>query len=281
MVAKELHAIRPDLLIYGEPWTGGGPTHFPKGTQKKMGVAVFNDNLRNAIRGDLDGMALGFAMGGGHSKLIRDGVAGAIDDFAEHPTESINYASAHDNRTLWDKLTHTLPNSNDATRRAMHKLSLGIVLTSQGVAFLHGGSEFARTKLGNHNSYNAGDEVNKFDWPRKAAYRDVFDYTRGLVQLRREHPVFRLQTRKQVRNHLSFHDGPGPVWYQLDGSAVGDSWDTILVAYNGEGDEGLIVLPEGTWHIVVDHERAGVEKLGEVSGEIQVPPYSMMVLCRD
>ncbi len=281
LVARELHAIRPDLLIYGEPWTGGGPTHFPKGAQKKMGVAVFNDHLRNAIRGDLDGMALGFAMGGGHNKEIRDGVAGAIDDFAEHPTESINYASAHDNRTLWDKLIHTLPNGDDATRRAMHKLSLGIVLTSQGVAFLHGGSDFARTKLGNHNSYNAGDEVNKFDWPRKAAYRDVFDYTRGLIQLRREHPAFRLRTRKQVRNHLSFHDEPGPVWYELDGSAVGDSWNTILVVYNGDAEQRSIDLPEGAWNIVVNHEHAGVKKLGEASGELLLPPYSMMVLCRD
>jgi pullulanase len=280
-IQKELHGMRSDLLIYGEPWTGGGPTHFPKGAQKKMGVAVFNDHLRNSIRGDLDGVAIGFAMGGGHVKEIRDGVAGAIDDFAEHPTESINYVSAHDNRTLWDKFTHTLPGEDDATKRAMQKLSLGIVLTSQGVAFLHGGSDFARTKLGNHNSYNAGDEVNKFDWPRKAEYRDVFDYTRGLITLRREHPAFRLRTRKQVRTHLSFHDGPGPLWYQIDGSAVGDDWSTVLVAYNGAPETKQLVLPEGSWHIVVDHEHAGVEKIGEASGEIKLPPLSMMVLYRD
>lgn len=278
---KELHAMRPDLLIYGEPWTGGGPTHFPKGAQKKMRVAVFNDHLRNAIRGDLDGVGIGYAMGGGRVKEIRDGLAGGIDDFAEHPSESISYVSAHDNRTLWDKLVHTLPDADDATRRAMQKLSLGIVLTSQGVAFLHGGSDFARTKLGNHNSYNAGDEVNKFDWPRKQAYRDVFDYTRGLIQMRREHPAFRLQTRKQVREHMTFHDGPGPIWYQLNGSAVGDAWSTVLVAYNGDPEGKRFVLPEGSWNVVVDHQRAGVEKIGEASGEVLLQPFSMMVLYRD
>ncbi len=280
-IEKELHGMRPDLLIYGEPWTGGGPTHFPKGAQKKMGVAVFNDHLRNAIRGDLDGVALGYAMGGGHEKLLRNGAAGAIDDFAEHPTESINYVSAHDNRTLWDKLVHTLPDADDATKRAMHKLSLGIVLTSQGVAFLHGGSDFARTKLGNHNSYNAGDEVNRFDWPRKEAYRDVFDYTRGLIALRREHPAFRLRTRKQVRTHMTFHDEPGPIWFQLDGGAVGDAWSTILVAYNGDPEGKRFVLPAGSWNIVTNHERAGVEVLGEASGEVLLQPFSMMVLYRD
>ncbi len=280
-IESELHGMRADLLIYGEPWTGGGPTHFPKGAQKKMRVAVFNDHLRNAIRGDLDGVAHGYAMGGGHVKEMRDGLAGAIDDFAEHPTESINYVSAHDNRTLWDKLAHTLPDADDATKRAMQKLSLGIVLTAQGVAFLHGGSDFARTKLGNHNSYNAGDEVNKFDWPRKSEYRDVFDYTRGLIRLRREHPALRLTTRKQVRTLMSFHDGPGPLWYQVDGGAVGDSWSTILVAYNGDPEGKRFVLPEGSWHIVVDHQLAGVEVLAEATGEVLLQPFSMMVLYRD
>jgi pullulanase len=282
LIEKELHAIRPDLLIYGEPWTGGGPTHFPKGAQKKMRVAVFNDHFRNAIRGDLDGVARGFAMGGGHVKEIRNGLAGAIDDFADQPTESINYVSAHDNRTLWDKLTHTLPDADDKTKRAMQKLSLGLVLTAQGVAFLHGGSDFARTKLGNHNSYNAGDEVNKFDWPRKAEYRDVFDYVSGLIKLRREHPAFRMNDRKLIRKHMKFHDGQdGPVWFQLDGAAIGDSWNTILCAYNGEGEERSITLPDGAWRVVVNHERAGTAPIGEASGELKLPPYSMSVLYRD
>ncbi len=280
-IEKELHAIRPDLIIYGEPWTGGGPTHFPKGAQKKMRVAVFNDHFRNAIRGDLDGVAHGFAMGGGHIKEIRNGLAGAIDDFADTPSESISYVSAHDNRTLWDKLTHTLPNADDDTKRAMHKLSLGLVLTSQGIAFLHGGSDFARTKLGNHNSYNAGDEVNKFDWQRKAEYRDVFDYTAGLIAMRKAHPAFRMTDRKQIRQHMDFHDGDGPLWYQLDGEAVGDSWSQIITVYNGEAESQSFTPPEGSWHIAVNHERAGVGSLGEVTGEVQLPPYSMMVLYRD
>jgi pullulanase len=163
----------------------------------------------------------------------------------------------------------------------MQKLSLGLVLTAQGVAFLHGGSDFARTKLGNHNSYNAGDEVNKFDWPRKDEYRNVFDYTRGLIRLRREHPAFRLTTRKQVREVVSFHDGPGPIWLQLDGKAVGDSWSTILVAYNGDPEAKRFVLPDGSWNIAVNHDLAGTEKLGEAAGELLLRPYSMMVLYQD
>ncbi|MFM7807132.1 MAG: type I pullulanase, partial [Planctomycetota bacterium] len=174
-----LVALRPDITLYGEPWTGGGPTRFGKGAQKGLRIAVFNDHLRNAIRGDLDGTATGFATGpGGDREAVKRGVQGAIDDFAQEPGESVNYASAHDNLTLADKVTKAQPGAGDGVRRAMQKLALGMVLTSQGMPFLHGASDFACTKGGNHNSYDAGDQVNRFDWDRKAAYADVHDYAR-------------------------------------------------------------------------------------------------------
>ena len=88
----------------------------------------------------------------------------------------------------------------------MQKLALGIVLTSQGIAFLHGGCDFCRTKGGNHNSYNAGDAVNRFDWQRKREYDEVFDFVSGLVRLRREHPAFRMDDDAEVRAHLRFLD---------------------------------------------------------------------------
>ncbi|MEM7625779.1 MAG: type I pullulanase [Planctomycetota bacterium] len=284
-LVRELRSRRPDLTIYGEPWTGGGPTYFPKGAQKALGLAVFNDHLRNAIRGDLDGKATGFANGpGGDIEAIRNGIAGAIDDFAADPTESINYVSAHDNRTLWDKLEYTLPHATEDEKRAMHKLSLGVVLTSQGIPFLHGGVDMARTKGGHHNSYNQGDEVNAFGWDRKAEYRDVFEYTAGLVALRRAHPAFRLTTAKQVRKHLSFFDQDdmpeGVVAYTLDGRAVGDAWDTIFVAYNGGPDARTVDLPSGEWNVVVDAEHAGNATLGTANGEVTLPPYSMTVMHR-
>ena len=105
-ICDALVPIRPDITLYGEPWTGGGPVHFPKGAQRGMHIAVFNDNLRNAIRGDTDGRRTGFADGQGSDAAgIERGVAGSIDDFAAEPTETINYVDAHDNLTLWDKLT--------------------------------------------------------------------------------------------------------------------------------------------------------------------------------
>jgi len=281
-ICDRVRAIRPDATLYGEPWTGGGPTHFGKGAQKGLPIAVFNDHLRNAIRGDLDGTAFGFATGpGGDVAAIRRGVAGAIDDFTQEPSETINYASAHDNLILWDKIAKTQPGAPEPIRRAMQKLALGVVLTSQGIPFLHGGCEFARTKQGNHNSYNAGDDINDYGWQRKTEFRDIFDYTAGLARLRREHPAFRMADDAEVRRALRFLEGERPVAFTLDGSVAGDSWRRILVAYNDEPDQLELALPGGEWSIVVDADSAGTTPLRTERGTIRLPPYSMVVAFQD
>ena len=211
---------------------------------------------------------------------MKRGVLGAIDDFTAEPTETVNYVSAHDNLTLWDKLLKAQPGADDATRRAMQKLALGIVLTSQGIPFIHGGCDFARTKGGNGNSYNAGDAVNRFDWSRKARYLDVHDYVRGLVALRRAHPALRMSDDADVRRAVAFVGGDGPLAFTIDGRVAEDTWGSILVAYNGEPTPATMGLPAGTWNLVADATRAGVRTLERVQDSLKLPPYSMAVLWR-
>jgi len=277
---ERIRAVRPDATIYGEPWTGGGPIYFPKGAQRGMGIAVFNDHLRNAIRGDLDGTTQGYATGpGGDTGAIRRGVMGAIDDFTDHPTETINYVSAHDNLTLWDKIAITQPGASNQERRAMQKFAHAIVLTSQGIAFIHGGADFARTKDGNHNSYNAGDEVNKFDWPRKAKYADVFAYTAGLIELRKAYPELRLADRDAVRESMQWRDFSPRVPREVMAVTI-DSGESrkLQVIYNGSDSQQTVPLPRGRWQVLVDHENAGTEVLRTVNGQVTLRAYSAMVL---
>ncbi|HWG85089.1 MAG TPA: type I pullulanase, partial [Deinococcales bacterium] len=288
-VAEALRKIRPDLVIYGEPWTGGGPTRFGKGAQRGTNVAVFNDDLRNAIRGDLDGTRLGFATGGSVSlATIQKGVvgninfAGAISGFTDHPAETVNYVSAHDNLALWDKYRKSLPNASEAQIAAAIKLSNAIVLTSQGIPFLEGGVEMGRTKGGNHNSYNAGDEVNRFDWASAPKFQAVTDYYAGLIALRKAHPAFRLADAASVKASLQFLPAEnlpaGVVAFTLDGSKSKDSWSRILVAYNGGTGAADLRLPAGTWTVVVHGEKAGTASLGTASGTLRLTPTSAFVL---
>lgn len=282
-IQERLLSLRSDLTLYGEPWTGGGHTHFPKGAQKAMRVAVFNDHFRHALRGDLDGTSTGFATGsGGDLDNVRRGIAGAIDDFTEHPIETVNYVSAHDNLILWDKLRKAHPDASDEQLKRYQKFAQAIVLLSQGIAFLHGGCDFARTKQGNHNSYNAGDEINRFDWPRKQQFIDVHDYLAGLIRLRRAHPVLRLTARQQVREVLSFASElpRGVVAYALDGGKLDPPAATLFVALNGSEVAADVKLPEGHWELLADATRSGTEPLETLRETVTVEPRALVVLRR-
>ncbi len=257
-IAKALRAKRPDLVLYGEPWTGGGPTRFGKGQQRGTGFAVFNDNFRSAYRGELDGKGPGFAMGSADVYGVKRGIVGSIEygadgsgsnlsDFALNPTETVNYVSAHDNLTWLDKVSLSLPEADEEMKKSAIRLSAAGVLLSQGIPFLEGGYELGRTKGGNHNSYNAGDEVNQFDWTRATKFQDVAAYVKGLIAIRKAHPVFRLTSAEQVRKVVRFIPDAalpkGVVAYRLNGSLVGDSWSDVLVILNGNLTATSVQIP--------------------------------------
>lgn len=200
---RHLAAIDPAVVMYGEPWTGGGPTRFGKGDQRGTGVGVFNDNFRNAIRGEMDGPAPGFALGGsGFENAVIRGLAGSIDDFTSSPDETVNYVSAHDNMTLWDKICLSLPRASETDRKRSLELCGALVLHAQGLAFLEGGAELGRTKGGNRNSYNAGDRANRFDWQRAQKFMDVAATYRKLIKARETDAWQRLDTSAEIRSRL-------------------------------------------------------------------------------
>ena len=265
---RTLRAIRPDVLLYGEPWGGGqSPIRITsKGDQRGAGFAVFNDDFRNVMRGNpFAAEEPGFVQGFGDLHAARNVIRGSIDTFTDAPTESINYLAAHDNRTFWDRLVSTTRNSlgvDDRERERMNRLGALVLLTSQGIPFLHAGIEMRRTKGGNDNSYNAGDDVNMIRWRRKAEHRELFDYYRGLIALRRTHPVFRLRTADEVRQRLRFLDEldlplpGGCLGYRLDGKGTGDAWSKALVLLNPTPEVVVFHIPPGPWTVAVDDQHA-------------------------
>ncbi len=285
-IVENLRKLNPAVLLYGEPWTGGGSALpdeqlLTKGRQRGLGVGVFNDTLRDALDGTVfNASAQGFATGaGGLVDVIKRCVLGSIDDFAAAPTETINYVTSHDNYTLWDKIALSNAQDSEDDRIKMDQLAQAVVLTAQGIPFIQGGEEFLRTKGGNNNSYNAGDAVNMFDWQRKAQYREVFEYYADLIQLRRKHPAFRLPTADAIRQHLSFLDSPSnTVAFELHEHANGDSWQSIIVIYNPNRSDVDFALPTGEWTIVGTQGRVGEEPLGKVTGSVSVPAIACMIL---
>ena len=301
-ITKELkEEVNPHAIIYGEPWTGGtsglaSEMQTVKGKQKDLGFGVFNDNIRNAIKGDSDGAGKGFATGStGQEANIAEGIKGSISSFASQPTEVINYVTAHDNLNLWDKVLTTMgidtqnpyasitesnPLDNEAIKRDL--LSNGIVFTSQGVSFMHAGEEFLRTKYGDHNSYKSLDSINQIVWENKDAYKSVFDYYQGLIALRKAHPAFRMATNTMINQHIDvYQQSDNLVAFTLKEHANGDSWQNIVVIYNANMIEKEVSLPsQGSWQVVVNDKKAGTQVLESLEdvANVKVAPLSMMVL---
>ena len=285
-VSEDLHALNPSVLIYGEPWTGGGSA-LPggqlatKGQQKGLGFGVFNDDMRNALVGSMfDAHNQGFPTGAWHlADAIKTGVMGSINTFTADPGETLNYATSHDNYTLWDKIALSNGSDPEYDRILMDQLVQAIVLTSQGVPFIQGGDEFLRTKGGNDNSYNAGDAVNQFVWERKSQHSDVFNYYAGLIHLRNNHPAFRMSLADDVRKHLTFLSSPdNTIAFQLTGHANGDAWSNIIVIYNPTKANAVVTLPEGSWTIVGTQGHVGETALGQAAGTVVVPGIACEIL---
>ncbi len=287
-VEQDLRALNPHVLLYGEPWAGGGSALpgkqlLTKGQQRGMGIGVFNDDIRNCLIGAVfDAGSVGFATGAsGQVDAVKRSVAGSIDSFAACPGETINYVTSHDNRTLWDKITSSKQETSEAERIKMDKLAQAIVFTSQGVAFMQGGEEFLRSKGGNDNSYNSSDEVNRFDWTRKAQYQNVFQYYAGLIRLRKGHPAFRMTSADAIRRNLTFLESPSnTVQFSLDGRACGDMWDKIIVIYNSNSVATTFSLPEGSWHIIANQDQIGDATISQAVGIVIAPAISCLILCQ-
>ncbi|SHN69191.1 type I pullulanase [Fervidobacterium gondwanense] len=290
-VRDALKKIEPAIVLYGEPWGGMGVSpRFGKHNLGGTGVAGFNDEFRDAMRGSVfNATVKGFLMGALAKETgIRRGVAGSIEyddvikSFAKNPQETINYVEAHDNHTLWDKnylaaQADTAVKWTEEMLKDAQKLAGAILLTSQGVTFLHGGQDFARTKKFDENSYNSPISINGFDYERKAQFIDVFEYYKGLIELRKTHPAFRQRAAEDIKKVLTFLPSPKKaVAFMLKDPK--DSWKEILVIYNGDTKEQTFTLPEGTWNVVVDNKKAGTKVLYQLSGQIKIPATSALVM---
>ena len=300
-VTTALRVINPNILIYGEGWTAGdSPLPYERRalkahTYQMDQVSAFSDDIRDALKGSVfDDMSTGFVSGAQHTEeSIKFGIIGCIDHpqidmanvnysdnpWAHNPWQSVQYVSCHDNHTLFDKLTISLPHSERLDIVAMDKLANAVVLTSQGIPFLHAGSEMLRTKQGHHNSYNLPDSINQIDWNWKRTNQDVVTYYKNLIQLRKAHPAFRMANADEVRQNLEFKTiEHGLVSFQLKNNANGDQWKNILVVYNARAE--LVDYPlEGQWSIAVLGDNFASDAQRE--NLIQVPPISMLVLYQE
>lgn len=306
-IRAKMDSISPSILLYGEGWTADrSPLNetwraVKTNVSRLYRIAVFNDDFREGIKGNsFDKFNRGFVSGKTiQEENIKFGITGAcfhpqiVYSYVEHskspwatePWQCINYASCHDNYTLFDKLVLSCPETGEDEHIRMVMLAGALILTSQGVPFLHGGVEMARSKQGDYNSYKSPDSINQIDWGRKKTYYQIFKYYQALINLRKTHPAFRMTFADQIRKHLVFSSDyqPGVASYMLTNHANGDPWKTILLVFNGNRHSINFRIPvQAKWRIVGRDTTIDPVSAQYFSGtEIEVPGISMLMLVED
>lgn len=317
-IRAEVNKIDPSIYIYGEGWSAGSCAYpvdklaMKANTQQLNGIAAFSDDMRDALRGPFSDDHKGALLAGipGEEESLKFGIVGGIahpqvdmtkvnydkKPWTNNPTEQVSYVSCHDDMCLVDRLKASIPSLTDknipekertAELIRIDQLAQTAVFTSQGVPFILSGEEMLRDKKGVHNSYNSPDSINHLDWNNLQRYPQLFAYYKNLIQLRKNHPAFRLATGDKVRQHLEFLPAVNSkdvkqdclVGFLLKDLQGIDAWKTIVVIYNFNKEAKEMAIPEGNYTIACCNGTIDEAGLGEVSGkEVLVDGQSALIL---
>lgn len=303
--AAALKEINPYAIVYGEGWTAGEsplPAEMrasKENVNRMKGVAVFSDDLRDALKGHFcDDKDRGFVTGKpGNEETIKIGIVAATAHpqvdyskgnksrfaYAGAPVQIINYVSCHDGLTLSDKFAVSMPESTEAERQRAARLAQTIVFTSQGTPFLFAGEEICRDKKGVGNSYKSPDSVNAIDWSLKTKNAAQFKYYKKLIRLRREHPAFRMTTAGEVGKNIVFDKvkADNVVSYSIKHHANGDEWSEIKLIFNGSAVPYAARIPKGNWLVIAEDGDICLDSPRSFNGgKISVAPVSALILAR-
>ena len=304
--AAAIKEINPSAFIYGEGWmAGSSPLPIEQqalkvNVAKMTGIAVFSDDIRDAVKGHYSNEGdRGFASGKpGNEETVKIGIVAStahpqVDyskgnnakaPYATSPQQIINYVSCHDDLCLTDKLDISMQGSTEDERINTAKLAQTIVFTSQGTPFMFAGEEIFRSKQRVHNSFRSPDSINAIDWNQKEKYRDLFDYYRNLIAMRKAHPAFRLRTADEVARHIKFDETKSDnlISYSITGNAGGDTWKEIKLVFNGANEAQTINIKKGDWIIVAQDGRLDMNGLGTTrGGSITLPPHTALILATE
>ncbi len=292
--ARRLRKINPDIILYGEGWTGGC-SPLPENrralkhlARKTEGVAMFSDDLRDGIKGSVfDDRNRGFVNGAACFKLrelMKSVLCGGVfhpavgrarhECWAQSPLSCINYVEAHDNLTFADKLTLSMPRADITERLRVNKLGAALFLLAQGVPFMQAGQELLRSKPMDggfvHDSYNSPDSVNCLKWDNITRNRPLMEYYRGLIAIRRAHPELRMRSAAEIRERVRFES--------LSGNAFVMRVGGLLLAVNPNRRSAALKLGKGRFALLADADRAEAQPFGELSGRASVPPQGILLL---
>lgn len=289
-IEQAVHAINSEAIIYGEGWTMGstidGSAQANQSNISKIeasdgaigSIAVFNDAIRDGLKGSVFTQTSKGYISGSYSAnaaKVKFGIMGGLGNAAGWQVKNgmvINYMSAHDNNTLWDKLALSNPENTVEERLAMNRLGAAIIMLSRGTPFMQAGEEMLRTKDGDENSYKSSDAINNIDWEALTPDSDEYNmmtYYKGLIEMRATYDILRSSGGVAI----SFTDLSGGGMAVLYDDHTGGK---ALAIINPTAD-ALSYSLNGEWKLVATGTEAGGETIAVESGEVTVDACSVRV----
>lgn len=184
----------PSFLLYGEGWNMGGEVNTPLGQMGNYELmpayGFFNDVFRENTK---HYMAEDYASMDGFKFVF----ASSCLNFFSSPRfldarQSINYVECHDNATFFDFISSRRKDLTKEDHLKLCKLALSSCLFSFGIPFIHMGQEIGQSKWGVDNTYNSGDDFNKFSYRLLEERYEMSQYASILIHLRKSMRFFHL-----------------------------------------------------------------------------------------
>jgi pullulanase-type alpha-1,6-glucosidase len=243
---------------------------------QRLGLLADSDRLRLGLAGTLKSYEFETLYGKRNGAQVQ--YNGSPAAYADDPTDVINYAAAHDNETLFDKINWATSDDVSTEQRVrMNGLAVAMIMFAQGVPFFHAGDDLLRSKSLDRDSYNSSDWFNAIDWtyqdngwgrglppsikdrwaaakpllgqanrkPSAAQIAFARDVFREFAAIRKSSVLFRLETAADVRKRVSFvntglNQTPGLIVMIIDGVGSGDAFKRVVVVLNSSPREATV-----------------------------------------
>ena len=291
-VEQAVHTVNPKAILYGEGWTGGTSPlvdgfRASQANIRKItvsdgasgGIAVFNDAIRDGLKGSVfDAKEKGYISGSvskGNAEKVIFGLTGGKKitavSWRVNNNAVINYMSCHDNHTLYDRLLSSNGDDSEEDRLQMNRFGISIIMIGEGIPFFLAGEEMLRSKGGDSNSYNSGDEVNNIRWDDLTAGSEVMkmrDFYRDLIAMRKATPFL---TKGEAACSIIRENGI-EVIYTMDGETAGYA---LINPSDGAMDW---TLPEGKWEVLLYNETVTRDAGEVISGLVQVAGKTVLLV---
>jgi pullulanase/glycogen debranching enzyme len=306
-IRYEAKRLNPHAILVGEPW---GKRYFPE-HMSYLGLGIWNDRFRNLIKGENSADKSGFVFAGEDMdispELIFSCLSGSLQQdggLVQDSRYSVNYLESHDGYTLGDFIRiimrengkNALPDRRahlqlNGEEEGMYRLCAFILACSQGIMMLHAGQEYARSKVivkvpgvkDEHcgemdpDSYAKDNETNYLDLGDVEINRDLYEYHRQLIAVRKHFPELRRSARESI-SPLYDKNNTCSAGYRID-----ENKRSIAVLLNVSHDkEAIFDLQSDSWQIFADLQRAACHALDDLAdSRIRLSPRSALLLVKN